>query len=304
MTYWVESWNLLQDYIDSIVTLATNSQYYRERYISQFLTFLQDLKKGLLEVRRQEFTLFAKLKLELGCRRSTVKLYMLYTLYFYRYLTEESLYPEDQLKLIEKYFSSFKVPKGEKKTALSPDQVDRLFAPISHKPTLKMATWMILNFGFRLSELIRLNVEDVDLKGDEIHVIESKGLKTRMIPILDDQKPILKQWLQLRKNFLPIGNTNNAFLISKRTEERPSGKWLQQSYSRLSKLLGFRIYAHRLRRTFASILYFDLDIELWIISWILGHANIQTTMLYLGISEIVKKSKYKSAMKNKVIIQI
>ncbi len=298
------SWVLLQDYITNISTLAANTQYYRERYISQFLHFLQDYDIDLLAAGRKEFALYATIKLQLGCKRSTIKLYLLYILYFYRYLTEETIYSEEKLNLITKYFSKFKVPKGEKKTALSPDQVDRLFFAVSTKPTLKIATWMVLNFGFRLSELIRLNVEDVDLDNDEIQVLESKGLKTRRIPILDYQKPILKQWLQLRKNFLPLGSTDNAFLISKLTEKRPSGKWLQQNYRRLSKKFGFRIYAHRLRRTYASILYFDNDVELWIISWLLGHANIQTTMIYLGISEDLKISKFRSSMKNKIIIKI
>ena len=292
---------LLTGYIHSIATLSENSKYFRESYISQFLSFSQ---KDPLKVDRNDLVQYAKMKLSLECKRSTVKLYLVYIIYFYQYLVEEKLYPEEKFALLNNYLKKFKVPKGEKKTALNPDQLDQLLTAVSENPTLKMATWMFLNFGLRLTELIKLTINDLDFENDEIEVLESKGLKTRRIPILKYQKPILKQWLQLRKTFLPVDSINRSFLILKRTEKKPSAKWLQMCYHRLSEKFGFRIYAHRLRRTYASILFFDHNIDIWLISWLLGHARIQTTMTYLGITDLVKKSKYQAAMKNKIIIKV
>ncbi len=300
--------DLLNGYLASIATLAPNSLYYRGSYISQFLFFLQKRKIRIYNVGRQELALFAQYKIQSGCKRSTIKLYLLYIIYFYRYLAEETGYSFsitfslERLALMEKYYSGFKVPKGEQKTALSPEEVDQLMAATTHNPSLKMATWTMLNFGLRLQELISINIQDIDLKEDLLHIHQSKGQKTRRIPIFPYQRKVLQQWLRLRKKFLPLNSTNESFLILKSTEKRPSGKWLQQTFLRLSHQLGFKIHAHRLRRTFASILYFDFNIDIADISFALGHANLQTTYLYLGIKESQKIHSYREALKNKIIV--
>jgi len=298
----------LKGYLASIITLSPNSLYYRGSYISQFLSFLQEKKIKLYAAGRQELALFAQHKIQSGCKRSTIKLYLLYIIYFYRYLNEETgysftiIYPDEKLALMEKFYSGFKVPKGEQKTALSPEEVDQLIAATAHNPTLKMATWTFLNFGLRLQELVNINIQDIDLKEDLLHIHQSKGQKTRRIPIFPYQRKVLQQWLRLRKKFLPLHSTDDSFLILKSTEKRPSTKWLQQTFLRLSQQLGFKIHAHRLRRTFASILYFDFNIDIADISFALGHANLQTTYLYLGIKESQKIHSYREAMKNKIIV--
>lgn len=298
----------LNGYLASIATLAPNSLYYRGSYISQFLSFLQERKIKLFSAGREELALFAQHKIQSGCKRSTIKLYLLYIIYFFRYLNEvtgysfSKTYPDKKLALMEKFYSGFKVPKGEKKTALSPEERDQLLAAAAHNPTLKMAIWTMFNFGLRLQELINLNIQDIDLKKDLLHIHQSKGQKTRRIPIGPNQRGTLKQWLQMRQKFLPLNSTEEAFLILKSTENRPSPKWLQQTFLSLSQQLGFRIHAHRMRRTYASILFFDHNKDIADISFGLGHSNLQTTYLYLGIKDDQKIHSYREAIKDIIIV--
>ncbi|MHA1435894.1 MAG: tyrosine-type recombinase/integrase [Candidatus Heimdallarchaeota archaeon] len=112
-----------------------------------------------------------------------------------------------------------------------------------------------------ISELLNLKVNHIDLKKNLITIHSGKGRKTRRIPILQNQKPVLKQLLKIRLNYLSLDSPESFFLINKKGK-RPSVNWLQNYYIRISKIINIHVYAHRLRRTFASILFFDYNIDI------------------------------------------
>ncbi len=182
--------------------------------------------------------------------------------------------------------------------------MNQLLEAVNCHTTLKIATIMILNFGFRISEITNLKVQNIDFTKEIITIHLGKGRKTRRITILDYQKPILKRILRTRQGMLAINSPEDHFLINKITGRKTSINWLQNYYVRISKKLGFRVHAHRLRRTFASILFFDNRIDIYLIAWLLGHTSIQTTMRYLGIKEKQKHEDYKESMRGKVIVPL
>ena len=304
-----ESSKVFLGYLSSIATLSLRSQYTREKVIDQYNQFLLLRGKTLLTATLVDLTAYAKLKVEnenedLNIERITFKTYLKYILYFYQFAADEEHYPMKELNRIIKYVEKFSFETGEEKTRLSKEQVTQLLEAVNCHTTLKIATFTILNFGFRVSELVNLKIQDIDFKKELITIHQGKGRKTRRIPMLDYQIPALKQILQVRQKMLPLNSTVEHFLINKITGRKVSISWLQTYYVRISKKLGFRVYAHRLRRTFASILFFDYNINIYLIAWLLGHASIQTTLMYLGIKEQQKQKEYKEAMKGKVIVPL
>lgn len=304
-----KSLDVLLGYFSSIATLSLRSQYTREKTIDQYNRFLQERTKTLLTATLIDLTAYAEMKVEnknedLRIARITFKTYLKYILYFYQFAVDEGYYSQKELKRIEKYERRFSFETGEEKTRLSKKEVNLLLEEVNCHMTLKIATFMILNVGFRISELTNLKVSDIDFTKDLITIRLGKGRKTRRIPILDYQKPHLKKILQLRQGMLTLGSKEDHFLINKITGRKTSINWLQNYYVRISKKLGFRVHAHRLRRTFASILFFDHKIDLYLIAWLLGHTNIQTTMRYLGLKEQQKQQDYKEKMRGKVIVPL
>lgn len=304
-----ESLDVLTGYFSTIATLTSRSQYTREKVIDQYNRFLQERNKTLLTATLIDITAFAKMKVEnpnkkLRIKRITFKTYLKYIVYFYQFAVDEESYSQKELRRLEKFERRFTFEIGEEKTRLSKDEVTQLLEAANCHSTLKIATFMILNVGFRVSELTNLKVSDIDFKKELITIRLGKGRKTRRIPMLDFQIPELKRILRTRQKMLPLGSTEDHFLINKITGRKTRIKWLQDYYVRISKKLGFRVYAHRLRRTFASILFFDYNISIYLIAWILGHTNITTTERYLGIKEKQKQQDYKEQMRGKVIVPL
>ncbi|HUT80672.1 MAG TPA: tyrosine-type recombinase/integrase [Candidatus Bathyarchaeia archaeon] len=294
-------------YLSSIATLSRHSQYKRERSISRYAQFLQQRSKTLLTATLTDLIAYAEFKVEnknekLRIERISFKTYLKYILYFYEFAADEGHYSAIEVKRLRKYVENFKFEIGEEKTRLSKEQITQLLEETNCHSSLKIATLTLLNFGFRISEILNLKVQDIDFEKELITIHKGKGRKTRRIPILEYQLSALKQMLQMRQKMLPLNSTEDHFLINKNTGRKVSKAWLQDYYVRITKRLDFRVHAHRLRRTFASILFFDLGIDIYLIAWLLGHSSIQTTLIYLGIKEKEKQQAYKKAMKGKTIV--
>lgn len=130
--------------------------------------------------------------------------------------------------------------------------------------------------GTRVSELCKLMVENVDLAGRVLQVKRGKGDKDRNIPIAKKLLPVLAVWIGERK-------TGPLF-------PGPSGRALSRwtFYDRLKDLarragITKRVYPHLLRHTFATSLI-DTGSPLHEVQELMGHADIQTTAIYLHVS--------------------
>jgi len=148
---------------------------------------------------------------------------------------------------------------------------------------------LILIFtGLRASEVSNIKIPDIDLKNDKIDNIVRKRGKKSEVPIETKfLKPILKQYLELR-NHMDSENINNLFYNK---ANKPISRQLVYkiviTYS--LKFLGYRIYPHTLRHTFATCLLLN-GATTAEVKKMLDHENISSTEIYEHVNEI--KSKY------------
>ena len=110
-----------------------------------------------------------------GCSFSTQKqiigaLRLFYREVYKRELEIGYLYPDRKKKFLP--------------TVLSPDEVNRILATISN-PKHLCIVMALYGAGLRVGEVCQLAVSDIDSNPMTIHVREGKGLKDRMIPLLD-----------------------------------------------------------------------------------------------------------------------
>ena len=145
---------------------------------------------------------------------------------------------------------------------------------------------MILFTGIRKSELTNLKVEDVDILNGFISIESGKGGKRREIPIEETNlKPILIDYLDYR---VTLGKTsdwffNGTFKNHGKSDNKLSIGTIDRLFRTISKILGKRVYSHKLRHTFATI-FLDKTDDIYTLQQIMGHSNISTTCIYLSSS--------------------
>lgn len=134
--------------------------------------------------------------------------------------------------------------------------------------------------GMRVSELVNLNIENVDLAENFVRCL-GKGEKERIIPLGEYASESLTKYLSIRNNFNP--KDKEALFLNKRGYRiTRQGVWfIIKTYS---KLLGLnkRVTPHTFRHTFATHLLSN-GADIRIVQELLGHSDISTTQIYTHI---------------------
>ena len=147
---------------------------------------------------------------------------------------------------------------------------------------------LLFSTGLRVSELVKLNRGQIDLKSREIGII-GKGGRARVVFISEAAAEWIKQYLAYRQDkYKPLfvrysgkkvslGQGEEGIRLSPRSVERAVEK-----YVRLAKL-PIKITPHGLRHTFATDLL-SAGADIRAIQEMLGHKNISTTQIYTHVT--------------------
>lgn len=146
--------------------------------------------------------------------------------------------------------------------------------------------------GLRVSELINLKLEDIDLNQEIIRVF-GKGSKERVIPIGEFASEALKIYINKYRSIM-IKKYNNEYLFL----NNHGNKMTRQGFFKIIKIIAKEkgidkeISPHILRHSFAShLLKYGADLRT--IQELLGHSDISTTQVYTHITNEELKKKYK-----------
>jgi integrase/recombinase XerC len=132
--------------------------------------------------------------------------------------------------------------------------------------------------GLRLSELVALNLADIDLDDHALIVRSGKGGKSRVLPIGSKAVSALRRWMPIRNDTADISEqalftSNKGFRLSSRSVQLRLERW------RMAKGIAENIHPHMLRHSFASHLL-ESSRDLRAVQELLGHSNISTTQIY------------------------
>ncbi len=140
---------------------------------------------------------------------------------------------------------------------------------------------LFLNCGMRVSELAGLNLGD--FQGDSVRVL-GKGGKERVLYLNDACKAALEAYLPMR--IKPHDRDRTALFVS-RNRNRISVqtvKWLVKKHVREAGLDAQKMSPHKLRHTAATLMYQN-GVDIRSLQTILGHENLDTTMIYTHIED-------------------
>jgi integrase/recombinase XerD len=142
--------------------------------------------------------------------------------------------------------------------------------------------------GLRVSEALRLDMDDVSLDGAFVRVI-GKGDKERLVPIGDVAVDVLKLWVRgpraalLAANHVTPVRGGPLFLGSHGLRWRRQQAWAAVKHAAGAAGLSDRVSPHTLRHSFATHLL-EGGADLRIVQELLGHASISTTQLYTHVT--------------------
>jgi integrase/recombinase XerC len=147
---------------------------------------------------------------------------------------------------------------------------------------------MLYSAGIRVSELVGLNVDDVDLISNVIKV-RGKGRKERLVPLGNKSVVATHDYLRIRRDqSRALWLNKNGTRLSDRSVRNIVNKHM------LRAALTRRISPHVLRHSFATHLL-DRGADLRSVQELLGHANLSSTQIYTHVSTERLRKVYQQA---------
>ncbi len=143
---------------------------------------------------------------------------------------------------------------------------------------------LFLNCGMRLSELVGINIKNIDFSENRMTVI-GKGNKERTIYLNKACIDAINEYLKVRPHEGVKYDDKDALFLSKR-KERISNRMVQEIVKRELAKAGLDINkysTHKLRHTAATLMYQYGNVDIRALQVLLGHQNISTTQIYTHV---------------------
>jgi integrase/recombinase XerD len=277
---------LLDRYLDFLIVekgLATQTIEAYSRDLVRYISFLT--KSGRTTVSEADTPLILKYLISMredGMNARSRARHLVSIRGFYRFLAQEQMLSSDPSRLIDLPKSGLKLPD-----VLTIEEVKRLLdAPDLKKPSgCRDAAMLELLYaaGLRVSELITLKLQDVNLTAGYVRVF-GKGAKERVVPIGQYAQEKIRRYTNGARQALLKDRMSATLFVAR------AGKPLsRQGFWKLIKRYGLRaglrkmITPHALRHSFASHLL-EGGADLRAVQTMLGHADIATTQIYTHVA--------------------
>jgi len=213
---------------------------------------------------------------------------------FFRFMSEEGELKENPTQNVTspKVGKSLPRPISDSEARLLLEQPTKLSTPEAKRD--KAMLELLYASGMRVSELVALDVKDVDTEGGYVRCF-GKGGKERLIPVYPRAAAAVAEYIKEARLKLARGKDDSALFLNPRGERLTrQGFWQKiKEYAKTANL-DTNIGPHTLRHSFATHMLSG-GADLRSVQEFLGHANISTTQVYTRLtSEHVRRSYDKS----------
>jgi len=213
---------------------------------------------------------------------------------FYRFLAREGHLERDPLAGVDKIKKERRLP-----SVLTSKQLLGIIGAVDGDSPKDLRDRAILELlyaaGLRLSELVALDIGDLDLRQREVRVV-GKGKKERLALFGRSAESALDRYLREGRPALVQRPAEGRALFLNRQGGRLSARAVQIMLRRCALKAGLdeRVFPHLLRHTFATHML-DGGADLRVVQELLGHASVASTQIYTHVSETEKRKRYLEA---------
>ena len=213
---------------------------------------------------------------------------------FYRYLARENLLDKNPLEhsvspKLDKKLPEFLTIEEVVKLLQSPD----LSTPQGLRDRALIE--LIYASGLRVSELVNLNIDNMNMESREIRVW-GKGSKERVVLMGEHASNAINNYLAHGRPKLLVKKDGGGALFINRDGNRLTERMVQILVRKYARAAGIDkdVHPHLLRHTFATHML-DGGADLRVVQELLGHSNLSTTQIYTHITQAQARKVYLSA---------
>ncbi len=197
---------------------------------------------------------------------------------------------------------AIRTPKQDKKLPrfLEYEEIKRLLDTPSTESWLGARDRAILetlySTGIRVSELVGLNMDDIDFLSEVIH-IRGKGKKERIAPISSSALQAIQHYMEFRnKRAQSNSHFDSKVLFVNKHGQRLSTRSVRRKMDKYLKMAGLdpAISPHTLRHSFATHML-NNGADLRSVQELLGHQSLSTTQVYTHLTTRKLKEVYENA---------
>ena len=213
---------------------------------------------------------------------------------FFNFLKSEGIIHNNLMDEVRQPRSGQVLPK-----ALSIEEVDLLLNFKSEKQSTEdlrdgVMVELMYAAGLRVSELVGLNVRDVDLDVGSVRTI-GKGYKERIIPIYETAVESISEYVTIIRPIHSQSQKQEALFLNRRGSRLTrQAVWLRLRKLAITVGISDKITPHMLRHSFATHLLHG-GASLRHVQELLGHSNIATTQIYTHLTDKHIRNEYAKA---------
>jgi site-specific recombinase XerC len=160
------------------------------------------------------------------------------------------------------------------------DRFNQLFAELgSHRDRALVSLWV--STGARAAELLGVHVGDVDTGQQLVTVVRKGSRATQQLPASPDAFVWLRLYQCTLDISVPAGRDDPLWWTLRRPWRQLTYHAARAMFTRANQVLGANWSLHDLRHTAAYRMARDPQMPLTDVQWVLGHAHLSTTQLYL-----------------------
>lgn len=265
---------------ESYIDVSPKSKDTYKKGIKSFLSYLKE--KDIQHPTREDIISWRN-GLKAGHRANTVQTYMSAIRLFFRWLSQEGIYPN-----IAEHIKGMRIEKTHKKDYLTSRQAHKVLVTIDTEELKGIRDFAIVSLamttGLRTVEIARADIADIRTVGEQtVLFIQGKGRdeKAEYVEIIPDVEDAIRDYLARR------GASQDEPLFTSTSNNNRGERMTTRSISQICKdamvEAGFdsdRLTAHSLRHTAGTLALLNGATPMEV-KQILRHSSIETTMIYV-----------------------
>ena len=287
-----EQLNLFFGFLENDKKVSNNTLQSYRRDLKQFEKYIAENGKDYSKVTDEEIKTYIKYMQEIGKKPSTISRGLASIRSFYQYEVKNKKVENDPTEGIQS-------PKIEKRvpSVLTSNEVALLLEQPKDVDLKGIRDKAMLEFayatGMRVTEIISLNIDDINL--EQGYARCTNGKRTRTIPLGNMSLKALKEYILNARNIMIKDENEKALFVNVNGQRLTrQGFWKIIKYYKEQAHIEKDITPHVLRHSFATHLLQN-GADLKSIQTMLGHSDILSTQIYMQFQDETIKNIYKKA---------